>query len=135
IVDGWLDTGDLVAADAQNYLWFHGRKKQIIIHDGSNICPQEVEDSLLEHPAVASAGVVGIHDLIHGEIVRAYVVFRLGVQQPTTAELMQFSRARVGYKSPEEILVLDKMPTNAVGKVDRVVLKQMAHAAVNRHLA
>ena len=53
IVDGWLDTGDLVAADEQNYFWFRGRKKQIIIHDGSNICPQEVEDSLLENTAVA----------------------------------------------------------------------------------
>lgn len=135
IVDGWLDTGDLVAVDAENYLWFRGRKKQIIIHDGSNICPQEVEDSLLEHPAVASAGVVGIHDLIHGEAVRAYVVFRPGVKRPTAAELMQFSRARVGYKSPEEIVVLDAIPTNAVGKVDRVVLKQMADASVNRHLA
>jgi long-chain acyl-CoA synthetase len=135
IVGGWLDTGDLVAADPQNYLWFRGRKKQIIIHDGSNICPQEVEDSLLEHPAVANAGVVGIHDLIHGETVRAYVVFRPGVKRPTTAELMQFARARVGYKAPEEIMVLDEMPTSAVGKVDRAVLKQMADAAVNRHLA
>jgi long-chain acyl-CoA synthetase len=135
IVNGWLDTGDLVAADAENYFWFRGRKKQIIIHDGSNICPQEVEDSLLEHPAVASAGVVGIHDLVHGETVRAYVVFRPDVQRPTAAELMQFARARVGYKAPEEIMVLDNMPTNAVGKVDRVVLKQMADAAVNRHLA
>ncbi len=47
---------------------------------------------------------------------------------------MQFSRARVGYKAPEEIVVLDDMPTNAVGKVDRVALKQMAEASVNRHL-
>lgn len=134
IVDGWLDTGDLIAADEQDYLWFRGRKKQIIIHDGSNICPQEVEDSLLEHPAIAGAGVVGIHDLIHGEVVRAYVAFRPDVPRPTAAELMQFSRARVGYKAPEEIVVLDDMPTNAVGKVDRVALKQMAEASVNRHL-
>ncbi len=135
IVDGWLDTGDLVAADEQNYLWFRGRKKQIIIHDGSNICPQEVEDSLLEHPAVASAGVIGIHDLVHGENVRAYVAFRPGVKRPTTAELIQFSKARVGYKAPGEIVVLDEMPTTAVGKVDRVALKQLADAALNRHLS
>jgi long-chain acyl-CoA synthetase len=135
IVDGWLDTGDLVAADEQNYLWFRGRKKQIIIHDGSNICPQEVEDSLLEHTAVASAGVIGIHDLIHGETVRAFVVFRPGIERPNLAELMQFSRARVGYKAPEEIIVLDEMPTNAVGKVDRAALQQMSEAALNRHLA
>lgn len=135
LVDGWLDTGDLVSADEQNYLWFRGRKKQIIIHDGSNICPQEVEDSLLENPAVASAAVVGIHDLIHGENVRAYVTFRPGVKRPSIAQIIQFSRDRVGYKAPDEIVVLEEMPINAVGKVDRVALKQMADAAVNRHLA
>jgi len=135
IIDGWLDTGDLVAADEQNYVWFRGRKKQIIIHDGSNICPQEVEESLLENEAVASAGVIGIHDSMHGENVRAYVAFRPGAGRPTTAELIQFSRARVGYKAPDEIIVIDEMPINAVGKVDRVALKQMAEAAANRHLA
>jgi acyl-coenzyme A synthetase/AMP-(fatty) acid ligase len=111
------------------------RKKQIIIHDGSNICPQEVEDSLLEHPAVASAGVVGIHDSIHGETVRAYVVFRPGLKRPDIVELMQFARARVGYKAPEEIIVLDEMPNNAAGKVDRMVLKRLADAAINRQLS
>lgn len=135
IVDGWLDTGDLVAADEQGYLWFRGRKKQIIIHDGSNICPQEVEESLLAHPAVASAAVIGIHDQIHGETVRAYVVFRPGVEPPTDSQLMGFSRARVGYKAPEQIVVLDEMPTSAVGKVDRAALLAMAEADVNRHLA
>jgi acyl-coenzyme A synthetase/AMP-(fatty) acid ligase len=132
IVDGWLDTGDLVSADADNYLWFRGRKKQIIIHDGSNICPQEVEDSLLEHPAVASAGVIGVHDTVHGENVRAYVILRTGVPSPTVAGLIQFSKSRVGYKAPDEIIILDEMPTTAVGKVDRVALKQMAEKAVNR---
>ncbi|HVT27605.1 MAG TPA: hypothetical protein VHE81_06260, partial [Lacipirellulaceae bacterium] len=134
IVDGWLDTGDLVNADNENYLWFCGRKKQIIIHDGSNICPQEVEDSLLEHPAVAAAGVVGVHDLVHGENVRAYVTLRPDALRPTTAELIQFSRARVGYKAPDEVIVLDEIPTTAVGKVDRVALRQLADAAVNRHM-
>jgi acyl-coenzyme A synthetase/AMP-(fatty) acid ligase len=126
IVDAWLDTGDLVSVDADGYLWFRGRKKQIIIHDGSNICPQEVEDSLLEHPAVAAAGVIGIHDLVHGENVRAYLVVKPGVPRPTAAELMQFSRARVGYKAPSEIVVIAEMPLNATGKVDRVALKEMA---------
>jgi long-chain acyl-CoA synthetase len=131
IIDGWLDTGDVVSADEQGYLWFHGRMKQIIIHDGSNICPQEVEDSLLEHAAVATAGVIGVHDLLHGENVRAYITLRAEVDRPTAAQLIQFSRARVGYKAPDEIVVLDEMPMNAVGKVDRVALKQLAEAAVN----
>jgi long-chain acyl-CoA synthetase len=134
IIDGWLDTGDLVESDEQEYFWFRGRKKQIIIHDGSNICPQEVEESLLAHPAVESVGVIGIHDLVHGENVRAYMTWRVDVEHPTLAELIQFSRDQVGYKAPDEVIVLDTMPTNAVGKVDRVALKQLAEDAANRHL-
>lgn len=126
IIDGWLDTGDVVRADEDGYLYFDGRQKQIIIHDGSNICPQEVEDSLMEHPAVAEAGVIGIHDLVHGENVRAYITLKPDAERPTTSELMRFSRERVGYKAPEEIVVLDEMPLNATGKIDRVSLKRMA---------
>jgi acyl-CoA synthetase (AMP-forming)/AMP-acid ligase II len=129
LVDGWLDTGDLASADEQGYLWFCGREKQIIIHDGSNICPQEIEDSLLEHPAVAGAGAIGVHDLFHGENVRAYVELRLEVPRPTAAELIAFSQARVGYKAPSEIVFLDELPTNAVGKVDRPALKKLAGRA------
>jgi long-chain acyl-CoA synthetase len=130
IKDGWLDTGDVMRADEDGYLWFCGRKKQIIVHDGSNICPQEVEETLLEHDAVASAGVVGIHDLVHGENVRAYVTLKDGAPRPTSQELIRFARARVGYKAPEEIVVLEEMPLNATGKVDRVALKRMAQERV-----
>lgn len=129
IVDGWLDTGDVVSIDAEGHVWFRGRKKQIIVHDGSNICPQEVEESLLEHEAVENAGVIGVHDLVHGENVRAYITWRPNVARPTMTELIQFSRARVGYKAPNEIIVLDEMPINATGKVDRVALKQLAGAS------
>jgi acyl-CoA synthetase (AMP-forming)/AMP-acid ligase II len=134
IVDGWLDTGDLMRVDADGYLWFHGRKKQIIVHDGSNICPQEVEEALEEHPAIESAGVVGVHDLVHGENVRAYVTLRKGAKRPTSAELIAFARQHVGYKAPEEIVVLDEMPLNATGKVDRVTLKQLAEDQSHPHL-
>ena len=82
IRDGWLDSGDLVHADDDGYLWFFGRKKQIIVHDGSNISPLEVEGALAEHPSVALAGVVGIHDEVHGENVRAYVTVKDG-RRPT----------------------------------------------------
>ena len=126
IKDGWLDTGDVMKADQDGYLWFCGRKKQIIVHDGSNICPQEVEAALLEHDAVTSARVIGVHDLVHGEDVRAYVTLKHDAAPPTGQELIRFARARVGYKAPEEIVVLDEMPLNPTGKVDRVALKRMA---------
>jgi len=128
IVDGWLDTGDVMRLDDQGYLWFAGRKKQIIVHDGSNICPQEVEEAVLTHPAVESCGVVGIRDLVHGENVRAYVSLKPGLSDPSHQEIIRQARRLVGYKAPEEIVVLPEMPMNATGKVDRVALKAMAAA-------
>ena len=128
VVEGWLDTGDVMSVDEDGYLWFHGRQKQIIIHDGSNICPQEVEAALLEHEAVDNAGVVGVRDPLHGENVRAYVVLDPAARRPAAQELVRFARARVGYKAPEEIVFLDEMPLNATGKVDRAGLCEMARA-------
>ena len=125
IKDGWLDTGDVVKIDAEGYVWFCGRQKQMIIHDGSNISPQEVEDALLEHPAVAMAGVVGVHDLVHGENVRAFITLKPGVDVISLAELIGFARTRVGYKAPEEITVLDRMPLTLSEKVDRAALKTL----------
>jgi acyl-CoA synthetase (AMP-forming)/AMP-acid ligase II len=122
----WLDSGDLAHADDDGYLWFFGRKKQIIVHDGSNISPNEVEGALAEHPAIGLAGVVGVHDLLHGENVRAYVTVRGGAERPTSDELILFCRERVGYKAPEEIVVLDAMPLNPTGKIDRVSLRRLA---------
>ena len=119
-------------ADDEGYFYFCGRKKQIIVHDGSNICPQEVEGVLLDHPSVASAGVIGIHDLVHGENVRAYITLAEGTERPASHELIQFARARVGYKAPEEIVVLDEMPLTATGKLDRTYLKRMAEANLAR---
>ena len=126
IVDGWLDTGDIMVADEDGYLWFHGRKKQIIVHDGSNICPHEVEDAVLAHPAVTAVGVVGVHDAVHGENVWAYITLEDGTRVPTSQEVIRFARERVGYKAPEAIVILDEMPLNATGKVDRVTLKRLA---------
>ncbi|MEM9658967.1 MAG: AMP-binding protein, partial [Planctomycetota bacterium] len=126
IVDGWIDTGDMMRVDESEYLWFCGRKKQIIIHDGSNICPQEVEEAVAEHPAIEAVGVIGVHDVVHGENVRAYATWRPAANRPTHAEIIRFARERVGYKAPDEIVILEEMPLNATGKVDRVKLKQMA---------
>ena len=131
IVDGWLDTGDVMRVDADGYLWFCGRKKQIIIHDGSNICPQEVEEAIAEHPAVAEVGVIGVHDLMHGENVRAYITLAPDSARPTNAELIHFARERVGYKAPEDIVVLREMPLNATGKLDRIALKRLAEQEVH----
>ena len=131
--DGWLDSGDLARADDDGYLWFFGRKKQIIVHDGSNISPGEVEEALAEHHAVALVGVVGIHDEVHGENVRAYVTIQDGAERPSSQELVEFARERIGYKAPEEVVFLDEMPVNPTGKLDRVGLKAMAEDHLHPH--
>ncbi|MEM6762577.1 MAG: AMP-binding protein, partial [Pseudomonadota bacterium] len=126
LVDGWLDTGDVVRFDDDGYLWFRGRRKQIIVHDGSNIAPQEVEAALVAHPAVARAGVVGVDDVRHGENVWAFVTFHPDTATPTQDDLIAFARERVGYKAPDVIIALDTMPVTAVGKTDRTTLKRIA---------
>jgi long-chain acyl-CoA synthetase len=131
--DEWLDSGDLARTDEDGYLWFFGRKKQVIVHDGSNISPQEVEGALTEHPAVDLAGVVGVHDVVHGENVRAYVTLREGAERPSSADLIVFCRDRVGYKAPEEVVFLDEMPLNPTGKIDRTGLKRMAEEHLHPH--
>jgi long-chain acyl-CoA synthetase len=133
VIEGWLDSGDLARADQDGYLWFFGRKKQVIVHDGSNISPYEVEGALVEHPAVSLAGAVGIHDEVHGENVRAYVTLRDDVEPPSRADLIVFCRERIGYKAPEEIVFLDEMPLNPTGKIDRVGLKRMAEDHLHPH--
>jgi len=133
VVDDWLDSGDLARADEDGYLWFFGRKKQVIVHDGSNISPYEVEGALVEHPAVALAGAVGVHDETHGENVRAYVTLNEGGERPSRADLIVWCRERIGYKAPEEIVFLDEMPLNPTGKIDRVGLKRMAEEHLHPH--
>src|SRR5207248_1608778 len=80
--DGWCRTGDLARFDEDGYLWFVGRKKNIIVRDGFNISPAEVEDALLEHAAVAEACVVGVTDSVHGQNVHAFVTLRPGAAAP-----------------------------------------------------
>jgi acyl-coenzyme A synthetase/AMP-(fatty) acid ligase len=133
VINDWLDSGDLARADEDGYLWFFGRKKQVIVHDGSNISPYEVEGALVEHPAVSLAGAVGIHDEVHGENVRAYVTLHDGVEPPSRADLIVFCRERIGYKAPEEIVFLDEMPLNPTGKIDRAGLKRMAEDHLHPH--
>jgi long-chain acyl-CoA synthetase len=131
--DGWLKTGDLVETDADGFVWFRGRKKEIIVRGGSNISPQEVEDTLYRHPAVAEAGVIGEPDAYWGEVVVACIALREG-SNVSAEELLAFSRQYLAeYKCPQRVLFLPTLPKGATGKVQRRALKEqraMAAAAV-----
>ena len=119
---GWFHSGDLVREDCEGYLWFRGRKKEIIVRGGSNISPQEVEAVLSQHPAVSEAGVVGSLDEIWGQRVVAFVSRRPGLTV-SADQLIAFVAERLAaYKTPEEIVFLDDLPKNAAGKVQRRAL-------------
>jgi long-chain acyl-CoA synthetase len=122
IRDGWLYTGDMGRLDDDGYLTILDRKKDLIIRGGFNVFPRDVEEALIEHPAVATACVVGRADEVHGEEVVAFVTLR---EDTTPDELVAFGKERLGgYKYPREIHVVDALPLTPVGKVDRKALRK-----------
>jgi long-chain acyl-CoA synthetase len=128
-VDGWFTTGDLVRRDGQGFIWFEGRRKEVIIRGGSNISPQEVEEAIYRHPAVMEVGVIGVPCEVYGERLLACVSVRAG-QTVTESELQDFVRHRLAdYKVPERIVFLSELPKGITGKVQRRALKDMAMAA------
>jgi long-chain acyl-CoA synthetase len=123
--NGWLHTGDLASRDSDGYYWFKGRKKEIIIHGGSNISPQEVEEALYQHPSVMEVGVIGVPDPVLGERVVAFVSLR-PTEAPSEKELIEFARQVLAdYKRPERILFIEQLPKGLTGKVHRRSLKEM----------
>ena len=121
--DGWLHTGDVGYLDTEGYLFIVDRKKDLIIRGGFNVYPRDVEDALLEHPAVTAAGVVGRPDERHGEEVVAFVSLN-AAGAVSADDLIEWARERIGgYRYPREVHVLDAIPLTAVGKLDRKALR------------
>ena len=132
INDGWLRTGDVGHLDDDGYLTLVGRSKEMIIRGGENIYPKEIEDVLSGHPAVLEAAVVGAPDEKWGEIVVAFVQARPGAMVDVDALKVRCREQLSGYKRPTAIHVLESLPKNTVGKVDkRSLLGQLPRAAAS----
>ena len=124
--DGWVYTGDMGCMDADGYLTFMGRFKEMIKVSGYSVFPEEVETILIRHPAIAQAAVIGVPDAEKGEVVRAFVVAKPG-QSIDAAALVQWSRDNMAvYKVPREVRVIDALPATGAGKVLRRLLKDLA---------
>ena len=124
--DGYYLTGDLARRDAEGYYWFVGRADDVIKSAGHLIGPFEVESALMEHPAVAEAGVIGKPDPVVGEVVKAFVSLKAGVNESEDLrmELLGHARKRLGAAvAPKEIAFLPALPRTRSGKIMRRLLK------------
>jgi acetyl-CoA synthetase len=123
---GWYVTGDLARRDADGYYWFVGRADDVIKSSGHLIGPFEVESILLEHPAVAHAGVIGKPDPVAGEIVKAFITLKPKYvpSRELEKEILAFARVRLGaVVAPKEIAFTDDVPATRSGKIMRRLLK------------
>ncbi len=121
---GWLHTGDLGRLDKDGYLYFMGRKKDLVKTGGENVYPREVENVLAQHPSIAEATVLGLPDPTWGEAVTAVVVLKEG-KTLGLEEVKAFCREKIaGYKIPKAIRLVEEIPKNATGKVLKRQLRE-----------
>ncbi|MDM0067490.1 AMP-binding protein [Variovorax sp. J31P207] len=121
--DGWVHTGDMGKLDADGYLSFIGRFKEMIKVSGYSVFPEEVETILIKHPAVAQAAVIAQPDAEKGEVVKAFIVRKPGTELDADA-LIAWSRDNMAsYKAPRAVRFIDALPTTGAGKVLRRLLK------------
>jgi acyl-CoA synthetase (AMP-forming)/AMP-acid ligase II len=130
--NGWFATKDLASVDEAGYLFIKGRSDDTIIRGGENIAPSEIEDVLVEHPDVREVAVVGADDPRWGQVIVAVVVPKVGSQIESDA-LRDFVRERLrGSRTPDRVVFVDELPTNATGKVLRRELLNERTPQLNR---
>lgn len=125
-LQGWYVSGDSAYMDEDGYFWFQGRVDDVINTAGERVGPFEVESKLVEHPAVAEAGVIGKPDPMRGEIIKAFISLRAGFEpsDELKAEIAQFVKTGLAaHAAPREIEFKDKLPKTRSGKIMRRVLK------------
>jgi 2-aminobenzoate-CoA ligase len=127
--DGWNLTGDAFTADAAGRFWYHARTDDMIVSSGYNISGAEVEEVLLDHPAVRECAVVGVPDAARGQIVKAFIVLADGASADAamTKALQEQVRATIApYKSPRAIEYRAALPRTPTGQIQRNVLRDGA---------
>jgi malonyl-CoA/methylmalonyl-CoA synthetase len=123
--DGWFRTGDLGLRDRDGYFHITGRARELIISGGFNVYPREVEEVLATHPGVAEVAVLGLPDRDFGEQVVAVVVPASGASRPSAQELVDWCKDRLAsFKKPRRVEFADALPRNALGKVQKHVLRE-----------
>jgi len=124
LVDGWFATGDLAKFDAHGKMIICGRLKDVIIHKGMNIYPQEIENVILKHPDVLRVAVIGKNDNVYGNIPIAFVQLRVSVENIKKVLRDLCKKELAVYKVPRKFFVVKEMPLTATSKVDKNKLKE-----------
>ena len=115
--NGWFHSGDLGYLDSDGYLYVVDRKQDLIITGGANIYPVEIEEVLYTHPAVALAAVIGIPDEVKGELAKAYIVLKEGMNA-TEKDIINFVRGKIAkFKAPRMVEFIDALPQGPTGKI------------------
>ncbi len=124
--DGWLYTGDLAYQDSEGYFFIVDRLKDLIISNGENIYPREIEELLYAYPGIVEASVIGVADELRGQVARAYIVLAEGERfnKKIVREYLQANIA--AYKIPRDFCVVDELPKNQTGKILKRVLREQA---------
>lgn len=116
IREGWVHTGDHAYRDADGYFTIVGREKELIISGGYNIYPKEIEEVIHTHEAVSEAAVIGVADLVKGEVPKAFIVLKPGMIA-TEAELIEHCKENLApYKLPK-VAFVEELPKNTTGKI------------------
>jgi malonyl-CoA/methylmalonyl-CoA synthetase len=124
---GWFKTGDLGIQDPADRmrLYLVGRAKELIITGGYNVYPKEIENVLEKHGAVHEAAVIGVPDEDYGERVTAVVVLKKGEELSSSEEIIHYCKEHLaGYKCPKQVYVIDQIPRNTMGKIQKNILQK-----------
>ncbi len=129
--DGWFRTGDLGYMDEDGYLFIKGRLREVINRGGENIAPREVEEALIQHPAIHEVAVVGRPDHIYGEVVVAYIVTQTPWHEEMVQDFQHYARQRLSpHKVPVDFIAIDALPRTPTGKIERRLLRAREQAHV-----
>jgi acetyl-CoA synthetase len=135
VPDEWLRTGDLARVDEDGYLWFQGRSDDVVSSAGYRIGPEEIEQCLLKHPAVALPAAIGVPDEVRGEAIKAFIQLAEGVapSDDLKREIQDFVRGRLAaYEYPRWIEFVDEIPLTVTGKIRRGELRRIEQERVQR---
>jgi long-chain acyl-CoA synthetase len=122
--DGWLFTGDLAYQDTEGYFFVVDRLKDLIISNGENIYPREIEELLYAYPGIIEASVIGVADELRGQVARAYIVMAEGQIFDKKAVKQYLQGNIASYKIPRDFHVVEALPKTQTGKILKRVLRE-----------